>query len=80
MTKNEFVKKIEDGRDIMFDVAGRHYTIVTWLDDGIGIGEQNDQDGNIAVYPDANALVEGFIVGDKHLGDLVDKVVITDYS
>lgn len=64
----------------MFDVGGRHYTIITWLDDGIGIGEQNKPESEISVYPDAETLLKDFLVDDKPLGDLTEKVVITDYS
>lgn len=80
MKKNEFAAKIENGRDIMFDVGNRHYTILTWLDDGIGIAEQNKPEAGISVYPDADALLKGFLVGDIPLGDLTEKIVITDYS
>lgn len=47
MTRSEFIRKIEEGRDIMFDVLGRHYTILTWLDEGIGIGEQYPNDDEL---------------------------------
>ena len=40
MTRVEFIQKIENGSDILFDVADRHYVIFTWMEDGIGIGEQ----------------------------------------
>ena len=47
MKKSEIAAKIESGRDIMFDVGNRHYTIITWLDDGIGIGEQDKPENGI---------------------------------
>lgn len=80
MKKDELIAKIENGRDIMFDVGSRHYTIITWLDDGIGIGEQNKPEKEISVYPDADTLLKDFLVDGKPLGDLAEKVVITDYS
>lgn len=80
MIKDEFIAKIENGRDIMFDVEKRHYTIITWLDDGIGIGEQNRPESGISVYPDADTLLKDFLVDGKPLGDLTEKIVITDYS
>lgn len=80
MIKDEFIAKIENGRDIMFDVEKRHYTIITWLDDGIGIGEQNRPESEILVYPDADTLLKDFLVDGKPLGDLTEKILITDYS
>ena len=80
MKKSEFIVKIENGRDIMFDVEGRHYTIITWLDDGIGIGEQNKPQNEISIYPDVDTLLNDFLVDGKPLGDLTENVVITDYS
>lgn len=44
MTRTEFIKKIEKGSDILFDVADRHYVIFTWMENGIGIGEQYHTD------------------------------------
>ena len=80
MKKSEFIVKIENGRDIMFDVGEHHYTIITWLDEGIGIGEQNKPQSEILIYPDADALLKDFLVDDKPLGDLTENIVITDYS
>ncbi len=80
MKKSEFVVKIENGRDIMFNVGNRHYTIITWLDDGIGIGEQNKPKNEISVYPDADTLLKEFLVDGRPLGDLTEKIIITDYS
>lgn len=79
MTRNEFIWKIEHGDDIMFDVAGRHYTIVTWPDEGIRIVEQNTNSDGI-IYPSANELVEKFTVGSTPLAELCDKIVITSYT
>lgn len=64
----------------MFDVGNRHYTIITWLDEGIGIGEQNKPEVGISTYPDADTLLKDFLVGDRPLGDLTEKITITDYS
>lgn len=80
MTKADFVEKIEKGSDIMFDVVGRHFTILTWMEEGIGIGEQDPVGGEIEHYKTAKDLVEGFMIDGVPLADLCDKVVITDYS
>ncbi len=80
MKKDEFISKVKNGRDIMFDVDDRHYTIITWLDEGIGIGEQNRPESGISTYPDVDTLLKEFQVNDKPLEDLIENIVITDYS
>ena len=80
MTRSEFITKIENGYDNMFDVAGKHYTILTWTDAGIEIGEQNRPDVPIQCFATAEQLVDNFLVHDVPLSKLVQKVVITDYS
>lgn len=80
MTKNEFIEKIENGSDIMFDAAGKHFSIFTWMDEGIGIGEQYPHDGNMQYFDTAQALVEHFMIGNKPLSDYINTVVITDYT
>ena len=80
MTKNEFINKVENGSDIMFDVVGRHFSIFTWMDEGIGIGEQFPHDDKMQYFDTAEALVENYEIGGKPLADLVNQVVITDYT
>lgn len=80
MKKNEFILKVENGRDIMFDVGNHHYTIITWLDEGIGIGEQNKPESGISTYPDVDTLLKEFQVDDKPLEKLIENIMITDYS
>ena len=79
MTKAEFADLIEKGSDILFDVAGQHLVIFTWMDEGIGISKQ-DSDEPFQHFADANALLDGYKIGDLTLAQLCDKVVITDYS
>ncbi len=79
MTKTEFIEKIENGSDIMFDVAKYHYVIFTWMEEGIGIGEQN-KDTPIAHFDTAEELVNTFQINGVPLANLCDKVIITDYS
>lgn len=79
MTKNEFVSKIDNGYDIMFDVLGRHFTIVTWLDEGVGIGEQC-KNSPPEIFRTAEELVECFEVDGRTLAELADRVMITHYS
>lgn len=80
MTKAELIDKIENGSDIMFDVANRHFTILTWMDEGIAISEQHPHDGEPQYFDTAEALVEGFKINGKPLGSLSDKVVIVQYT
>lgn len=78
MTRSEFIKKIEYGDDIMFDVVGRHFTILTWPDEGIFIGEQYTEDGEY--FQDAASLVDNFKINDIPLSGLLHDVKITDYT
>lgn len=80
MTKNELIDKIDKGYDIMFSVLEKHYTIITWMDEGIAIGEQYPNDGMLQFYDTAEELVDGFMVGGKSLGELSDRINITDYT
>ncbi len=80
MTKAELIQKIEDGRDIMFDVAGKHFTILTWMEEGIGIDEQYPNDTEMQHFKTAKELVENFKVNGVALGDLAQGIRITDYS
>ena len=81
MTRDKFIWKIEHGDDIMFDVAGRHFAIFTWMveDKGICICEQNVSDSH-RYFQTAEDLIDNFFVGDTPLADLVEKIVITDYT
>ncbi len=79
MTKSDFVWKIEHGDDIMFDVSAKHYTIFTWDEKGIFIGEQNvDDDGEY--FDTAEDLVSKFIVDGVPLENIIDSVNITEYT
>ena len=82
MTKNDLIKKIENGRDILFDVNGRHYGIFTWCKQGIGIGEatQDTSKDPLTYYPTAHEVISGYKIGNVPLSDLCDKIIITDYS
>lgn len=83
MTRNELVNLIDNGGDIMFDCLDKHYTILTWTDNGILIGEQitATQKEEINEYFDtAEQLVSEFKVNGIHLYDLLDEIKITEYS
>ena len=80
MTKNEFIEKIENGSDIMFDVSGKHFTILTWPDEGTGIDEQNPNEKGMQYFDTAEELVEKFLIDGTPIGELADGITITDYS
>lgn len=80
MTRAEFVEKIENGSDILFDVRGKHFTILTWPDDGIAIDEQYPNDGNIKYFGTAEELVDGFFVDGKPIANIADEIRITEYT
>lgn len=80
MTRNEWKKLIEDGSDIMFDVRGKHFTILTWTEGGINIGEQYPVDDPGVCFPSASALLDEYRIDGVSLGDLSGEVKITDYS
>ncbi len=80
MTRNEMISKIENGSDIMFDVKGRHFTILTWLPEGIGIDEQHPHDGNTQYFDTAEDLIDQYTIDGKSLSELAKEIVITDYT
>lgn len=80
MTRDEFITKIENGSDIMFDVSGKHFTILTWCENGIGIDEQHPNETGMQYFHTAEELLEKFPVDGVPLGALSGKIVITDFS
>ena len=80
MTKADFVEKIENGSDIMFLVLGRNFTVLTWTDDGIAIGEQSPNDNELLYFNTASDLVEKFRVDGKTLAELAGEIIITQYT
>lgn len=80
MTKSDFINKIESGSDIMFDVYDKHYTILTWCDDGIGIDEQHPNEKGMRYFGSASELAEKFLVNNIPIGELTNEIIITDYS
>lgn len=79
MTKADFIKMIDNGSDILFDVLGHHLCIFTWVDGGIGIGMQHDP-APLTVYKTATALVENYKVDGLRLEVVVNDITITDYT
>lgn len=80
MTRAELIDKIDNGSDIMFSVAGKQYTILTWTDDGIAIGEQYPNDSEIKYFDTPEELVDNFKIAGKPLGEMSKEIVITQYA
>ena len=80
MTKNEFIDKIENGSDILLDVSGKHFTILTWCDDGIGIDEQHPNEKGMQYFDTPEELAEKFLVDGIPIGDISQDITITQYT
>lgn len=80
MTKSELIEKIDKGSDIMFDVCGKHYTIFTWCEEGIFVGEHHCTPTRESFFKTAQDLVENFRVNGVPLGELAAGIRITEYS
>ncbi len=76
MTRSEFIDHVEFGADIMFDVRGKHLTVLGWYPEGALIGEQVTE-ANKAVFPNAQAMLDGYIIDGERLTDIWDEVEIT---
>lgn len=82
MTKAELIKKIYEGDDIMLDVGDRHFTIFTWTwaEKGINIGEQYPAEPKDQYFATPEELLDNYLIDGVPLGELSEKVVITDYT
>ncbi|MBR2131239.1 MAG: hypothetical protein IJ955_01660 [Oscillospiraceae bacterium] len=67
-------KLMEMGADIEFTVNGKDFVILAWVKEGIVIGPADiDED---AIFPDADSLMDGYIVDGKPLSEWMDEIVI----
>ena len=79
MTRNEFIKKIEDAMEcIVFTLNKKGFTILVWLDEGISIAEWNKEETE-KIYPDATSLVDQFEIDGVPLAKLTKDIKITEY-
>ena len=76
MPRSEFIDHVEFGADIMFDVRGKHLTVLGWNEEGPMILEQVTE-ANEAVFPNAQAMLDGYIIDGERLRDIWDEVEIT---
>lgn len=79
MTKALFIEKIKNGSDIEFTIEGKGYTICTWTEKGISISEWDNIE-NVKNYPTPEDLVNDYLIGTSVIGEVTDKIVITDYT
>jgi hypothetical protein len=78
LKKNEFIQLIDESGDIMFSCNGYKLTIITWADEGIGIGFQNKNPAlnKIQYFTSSTDLVNNFLLDGIALAKLADKIVI----
>lgn len=79
MTKDEFLRLVKDGSDIMFKIGNRGFTILAWREGGPDIAEW-DKPETAMQFKDAETLVNGYTVNGKPIGEQVDRITIIDYS
>ena len=77
MTRSEFEELIATSGDIMLDVRERHYTILCWGEEGIGIDRQHPYCQGLQYFQTAQELLEKYQVSGIPLGDLSEEVKIT---
>lgn len=69
----ELKKLVEFGADIEFSCKGKMYTILPWVEVGIVIGEQGEDD---YIYQTYEEMVINFIIGGKPMKEVMDDIVI----
>ncbi|MBO5449682.1 MAG: hypothetical protein J5994_10205 [Ruminococcus sp.] len=78
MTIDEFVQLIDRSGDIMLTCGKYKLTIITWADEGIGIGFQNKNPAlnKIQYFSSSTELVNKFLLDGIPLAKLSDKIII----
>lgn len=80
MTKQELIEKIRKGTDIMFKIGEKGFTICDSMDSDNGKDIAPWGGAGAMVFPDAETLVNQFLIDGAALGDLAKDVIITDYT
>ncbi len=80
MTKLEFAELIDTSGDIMFDVKNKHFTICTWTNGGINIGEQYPEEPKDRAFTTSEELLDNYLVDGIPLGELSEEVNITFFN
>lgn len=76
MTRDEWIRRVKYGTDIIFNVQGKCFTIFNW-DQFIITEAYAEEDKR---YDTAEELVDQFMVNGKSLGELAGEIVIEDYT
>ena len=79
MTNKEFISIIDNSGDIMLTCGKHKLTIITWADEGIGIGFQNENPemNKIQYFSSSTELVKNFLLDGIPLENMVDEINIT---
>ncbi|MBP5410877.1 MAG: hypothetical protein J6Y26_03095 [Lachnospiraceae bacterium] len=76
MTKNEFITTIENAMDyVQFNVSGRSFTIITWVEEGYSIGEANKPD-TVSNYESVTDMLSQYQIGGKSLMECIPEISI----
>lgn len=78
MDRNEFIKKVENAFEMTFSVSGKRFTVIDENEKGFSIAEQNHQETE-QYFPDAKALVNGYMIDGKSVGEYATTIQIIEY-
>lgn len=76
MTRDEWIRRVKYGTDIVFNVQGKCFTILNW--EPFIIGEAYAEEEK--TFDTAEELVDQFMVNGKSLGELANEIVIEQYT
>lgn len=73
---NKLRDLVNEQADVEFSYNGKEYTLLAWIDEGISVGEKdNDLDDNI--YSDFDDLLNNYRIQGSCFRDILDDIVIT---
>lgn len=73
--KQKIKDLIEYGADIEFSYRGKNYTILPWVEDGIAVGlQENDEDDHI--FKDFDDLMENYVIDGVEFKDAINNIRI----
>ena len=74
--KIEIRELIDKHADVEFSYNGKEYTLLAWIEEGISVGEKNnDADDN--VFTDYDDLMNNYFIDGKPFKSIVDEISIT---
>ncbi len=76
LKEKELVEIIEYGGDIMFDCAGKHYTLCAWNGEQLDIAEQKTEH-NHKKFDNVADLLNHYLINGKALKEHVSEMNIT---